>query len=254
MPYECTVLGETPPRATDRLSSPTAAELLPSFLALLPRGRAWQTDEWEQPVGSTVMHRFWRGVAAAFGDFYRAANVLVLGSTIVTADQQTLADWEDDLGLPDPCVDPGATVAARRRLARLRLLPGGASPGFFTCLASRYGVTVTIKDKIRPFECGRSQCGGEDGCANDPDAWYVYCEVTAPDMYFEAGAGECGRTPLGQRAKRSDLECLFNKMKPAHTTVYFIYLDPQYLLLDTPPLLYGDEYLFLDQTSSSVDS
>lgn len=224
MAYECTVLGETPPGAADRLSSPTPSDLLPSLLSLLPRGRAWQSDGWEVTEGTSTLHRFWRAVAHGLGDLYHAAAVTTLGSTVVTADPAYLDDWEFELGLPDPCVAPGATIGARRQAARLRLLPGGAAPAFFVCHASRLGWQIAIEDQYLPFEAGRSDCGGIEGCSDDELAFTVIVAAADADRWFEAGAGEAGLTPLGERPGREDLECVIRRCAPAHATVHFRYL------------------------------
>lgn len=225
MPYECTVLGETPPAAADRLSAPTAGALLPSLLSLLPRGRAWQTDGFEVEFGTSILHRFWRAIGAGLSDVYGRATTVVLGSTVVTADAVFLDDWEAELGLPDPCVAPGATVGARRLAARLRLLPGGASPSFFVCYASRLGWQIDIEDQFLPFEAGRSECGALEGCGDDELSWLVIVSASDADRYFEAGAGEAGLTPLGERPGRADLECVIRRAAPAHTNPIFRYLD-----------------------------
>jgi uncharacterized protein YmfQ (DUF2313 family) len=249
MPYECTVLGDTPPGASDRLSQPTEADLLPSLLSLLPRGRAWQTDEWEVEEGSTVLHRFWRAVAASFADVYRAATITALGSTVVTADPEYLDDWEVELGLPDPCVPPGATIAARRQAARLRLLPGGASAAFFVCYAGRLGWQIEIQDGFVPFEAGRSECGGVDGCLDDELFWLCLVAASEVDRYFEVGSGEVGLTPLGERPGREDLECVISRMAPAHTTVLFRYVDLSTLIDIT-----ADRIITIDKTIVTIDA
>jgi uncharacterized protein YmfQ (DUF2313 family) len=249
MAYECVVLGDDPPSAADRLSAPAADDLLPAILADHPRGRAWQSDGWEQPLGTTVMHRFWRAVAGEIAEIYRAAAGVALDSTVVTASDEAVAEWEMELGLPEPCFDPTQDLASRRLMARLKRIPGGASAAFFVCLAGRYGIAISIDDDFRPWECGRSGCGGPYGLQDDPHLWRVTLEQPGTTLWFEAGHGEAGRTPLGSAPRRADLECLFRRLKPAHTNIVFRYLEG--LVLDGTALGLGDVDLILTTDSET---
>lgn len=242
MPYECITLGDTPPDCTDLLSRPSAADLLPSLLDHLPTGSPWQSGSWRQPLGSTTMHRFFRVVGAYLGDLYALAFKAAQASTVCTADPDCIEDWEYELGQPGPCMAPGENTEARRATLRLHLLSGGASPAYFVCLAGRFGFTIEIDHGWLPFEAGRAECGGYDGCRDDELHWIVTAARNGADRYFEAGLGEAGLTPLGERPIRRDLECLINHFKPAHTTVHFRYSD----------LTLGDS-VTIDKSSVTID-
>jgi uncharacterized protein YmfQ (DUF2313 family) len=216
---------------SDALSAPTGAELLPSIIAQTPRGAAWRTDEVADAGHESYQHRFWRAVADPLADLYAKLWKLALASTGCTlsgpedAENDALADWEREFGLPEPCL-AGVTlsVAQRKKILREKIASqGGQSIAYFVCLARRLGYEVTIRE-TRLFRCGEGRCGKHPigGPANEV-IWRVY--VTSPSVgWFRLGVGRVGRDPLGSFGRRRDLECLFNQWKPAHTQIRFHYV------------------------------
>jgi uncharacterized protein YmfQ (DUF2313 family) len=222
--------GEATP-FSDALTEPSGDALLPSIIAQTPRGAAWRTDEVSDGHHDSYQHRFWRAVAEPIADFYHKAWKLALASTAATlsgpedAENDALADWEREFGLPEPCTSGTSfTVAQRKLILREKVASkGGQSKAYFICLAQRLGYTVTIHENT-VARCGQGRCGRDRaGAPANEVIWRVY--VTSPSVtWARAGAARAGRDPQGSFGRRKDLECLFNKWKPAHTQIRFHYV------------------------------
>ncbi len=122
-----------------------------------------------------------------------------------TADE-LLAAWERNVGLPDDCGGTPATDDERRALVHARLTArGGATEAYFVELAARLGVEITVS-YYQQFLVDYSDVG-------DPlysDEWPHVWLVTAP-----------ASTSSDLRAR---LECLFLRVRPAHTIPLFEYV------------------------------
>lgn len=220
----CDPLPDVPPVAPDALAAPEARRLLPGFLALLPRGPAWHTDETARPIGESVLHRFWRAVSGLFAPFYQRAWQGLMASGPSTVEPAGIADWEEDYGLPGDCLSLPDTDDDRRLAIRMRMsLTGRADIPYFLCLAERIGVTVQIRE-LRPFVTGLAQAGAQE--IGRPAMVHVW-EMTLASrgtVWFECGVSQCGRDPLGRALRHVVLECLFEHFKPAHTQIIWRYL------------------------------
>lgn len=91
---------------------PTKWQLWQQVLALLPRGRAWQTHE--PPVYAldgqgdpdietlTVQQRFWASYAEVLEHLHQRACAL-LNEIFCASVSEMLPDWQTEYGFPDPC-------------------------------------------------------------------------------------------------------------------------------------------------------
>lgn len=149
---------------------------------------------------------------------------------------ETLEDWERVAGLPDSCVVPSSiTIQERRaRLVQKLTSTGGQSLGYYSDIAESLGYPVEFTE-YRPFVVGESQVGltSEEG----PVSTIVYALTDIPGfryfwriavleqrvIWFRAGASELGKDPFAKIDYAEDLECIINKLKPAHTTLIFAY-------------------------------
>ena len=181
-------------------------------LALLPAGPAWPRDE-----GSTLF-----ALLLAEGDEFarvedRATDLLAEANPITT--DEMLADWERVCGLPDECFPGADTVDARRRAVRAKLnARGGASPAYFVDLLASVGWHAAIPE-YRPFRAGSAAAG--DPAADEAWSFVWSAAVTSEVFEFTAGGASAG-DPL--RSWGDDgIECLINKLKPAHTLALFDY-------------------------------
>jgi uncharacterized protein YmfQ (DUF2313 family) len=163
--------------------------------ALRPRGRVWPTDPDSVQVQT---------LTACAGSFERldagAQNLLVDAFPATTVD--LLPEWQSSLGLPDPCVGPGATLQQSQAQVVARLTGiGGVSRADYIAYAAALGFTISIVT-YTPFRCGFGTCGSPLGGPDWAFAWGV--DVTASTQGFAD----------------SVLLCEFQALKPAETTVF----------------------------------
>ena len=223
----CDVLPTSPPALGDELSQPTAEILLPQVLACAPRGPAWGTDEAGDGKGASPEQlKVWRGISAGFAGLYGWAWEVAL-QAFPTSVSIAIDDWERELALPDPCGNPPDGIDARRFAVRARLTAvGGASPGYFICLARAAGYEISIAEPTA-FECSFSECNSaEETTSIDPETIWIVQPESYRQFEFEAGAGGGelgdGGSRLVAYTDITGLECLLRRAQPVHTTLVFI--------------------------------
>lgn len=150
---------------------------------------------------------------------------------------ETLGDWERVAGLPDSCVVPGSiTIQERRqRLVQKLTSTGGQSIGYFADIAENMGYPIEIIE-YRPFVVGESEVGLVEeespagstlvyGLTDLPEIRYYWAiEVLEPRVtWFRVSESELGKDPFAKIDIATDLECVINKLKPAHTNLAFSY-------------------------------
>lgn len=193
---------------------------------LMPRGGAW-------PITGGVV---WQGLMTALGLEGRRCDERAL-QLLDEADPrtcaETLEDWERVLGLPDDCAPANQTFTERRDavIALLRST-GGATIAFFTALAADRGYVVEITEH-RPFICGRSPCGHQStrqqtGSPRIRVVWTVALKTTR-NFWFRTGLGRVGQDPHVSITRANEIECLFERLKPAQTRIVW-----DYFAADTP--------------------
>jgi len=225
-----------------------------AFLALLPTGPAWPRHAWST-LAQTVF-----GLADYWGFVDgRAADLLEIESDPRTT-VELLPDWERSFGLPDPCYAEPLSVYDRQvALVQRMTILGGQSRQFFIDAAAQIGYTISITE-YRPFMVGIDRCGDNrvigDGTylrdefghaivdplghpvANGVLSEYPYV-LGPPDnryywtvhvqnarlSWFRCGSGQCGVDPHLRIGLATDLECLLNRWKPAHTEIIFDYAN-----------------------------
>ena len=127
-----------PPRpdVADALSDPAQGDLAASLYFMLPPGAAWRTPDGAAFEEKSLLGGFLRSLTGALADTYRRIAGIAIESTAVTL-VDSLADWELDLGLPDPCLDEDMTKALRRRAAVAKVRHRGTiTPADFIALAA----------------------------------------------------------------------------------------------------------------------
>lgn len=177
----------------------------------LPPGSIWPRQN--ASVVGTISTALGAGMRRLMG---RAADLLqdVPHDTL----SERLPEWEQTLGLPDPCLGPSPTMEQRRRSVRVAIAArGGQSIAYFTNVALQLGVTITVQE-FAPFRVtGRvgSRIFGSD--------WAHLWVVTLPPTrieYFRAGDRVGGRL---RTWGDSQVECVLTALKPAHTILRFAY-------------------------------
>ena len=193
----------------------TASDFLAAFQRLMPRGPIWprDLDATQTQVLSALQPTYVRST--------NAANALLVDAFPATA-VNLLPEWENTLGLPDPCagIDPLISDRQAHVVARLTSRGGNMSQDYYTSFAKKLGYDITIT-QYAPFRAGVSRAGqpayGED--------WAFVWQVNAPSFtinYFCAGdaAGE----PLATWGSTA-LQCELQRIAPAHTTLIFSYSE-----------------------------
>lgn len=147
-------------------------------------------------------------IEGALLDAAQARAAALLSEMFPATCNESLADWERVLGLPDPCTGPLSSVQQRRQAAVAKDAAGGAlSRPYFIALAASLGYAITI----------------DEGIGGDPYTWRVNAPDTAA-RFFRAGESVAG--DLLQEWGDELLECAIRRLKPAHTDVIFVYAPP----------------------------
>lgn len=210
----------------------TGSDYLQAFLNLLPTGQAWP----RHPM--SVLVRTCSGLTEYWGYVdSRAADLLEIESD-PRKTVELLPDWERAWGLPDPCVKIPQSISARQLALVMKMtLLGGQSRQFFIDTAKKLGYNISITEYM-PYQCGISRCGDTRWAKDNPDsptefAWqlaqpeiryYWTVHVDALKIgHFYTGRSECGIDRLLSIQHAEDLECLFDRIKPAHTQIIYDY-------------------------------
>lgn len=159
-------------------------------------------------------------LAARAGVFERVdsrADVLIEEADPRTA-YELLSDWERVAGLPDPCVDREQTIA-ERRAALLRVLTstGGASRKYFQEVAADLGYDVTVED-YTAYTVADTVDKPIYGIAWRWAFTVRSAEETVSYFTVDGGVSEALASWGNDR-----LECVIERLKPAHTRVIFAY-------------------------------
>jgi uncharacterized protein YmfQ (DUF2313 family) len=190
-----------------------ATDYLAQFQRLLPRGRIW--------------HRGWGRVQDAdlltlmptWSRLHARLNALI-GEIFPCSTLELLTEWEATLGLPDPCVGELGSVQQRVRAVCAKFAArGGQSKTYYRQVAAALGFSIEIHE-FTPFTAG-----WEAGLPVYGESWAHTWSITAvAEMiwYFEAGNSTAGE-PLRIWGNRL-LECVFERIKPAHTILIFRYV------------------------------
>lgn len=208
----------------DILSAPGVETLLPSGLALWPRGAAWGSPDGEAPRTDTVFAGLTRALLAPFADLYAKSWRLIEESRSGTL-VDSLEDWERDFGLPSRCVTGAQT--REQRLATLRARVAGLAtitPADVIRLAAGLGYVVAVEEPDA-FLAGDSALNGlgELSDAALEQQWVILVR-DAPFSRFEAGISEAGADRLLD-FDNGALECEIERIRPAWTLVYFNYAE-----------------------------
>lgn len=226
------------PLVADTFRCPTKFELFRQVLALLPRGRAWQTHEdvheiavtgqsseverYEAdttPLGAepfaerlTTLQRYWLAYAELLEVLHQRACALVEEMFCATT-TELRAEWGAEYGFPDPC-EPFDTLCQKVRAE------GGATCAYLASLAARVGWYVECREcdpGARP-DCAIADLSAVCECAPGEVVFRIITSrspaATRPDPFnADAAAADCTPPcPLPPAA----VVCLIERFKPAH--------------------------------------
>lgn len=240
---------EPPPPPPELCRHETGPAYLAMLQQLLPRGAAWTREP------EAVLTALLTAIADELSCIDAKAADL-LRETDPRYALELLADWERNLGLPDPCTGPLELLQDRRAAVVERIAnQGGQSPAYFEATLAARGFPEARVREFLPFVAGRAVAGDRltnpqrafrAGYARAGDAltnnenWLYTWAVDAPNFsfaYFRAGQSTAGE-PL-RTWSNAPLECLVHELQPAHTLVLFFYFvalrpDPVVATLAVP--------------------
>jgi uncharacterized protein YmfQ (DUF2313 family) len=240
---------------SDRHIRRSGSDYTDSFLSMLPQGQAWPRHAPDSVLvqGITGLCDYWGFVDG------RAADLLEIESDPRTT-VELLPDWERNWGLPDPCYAEPQTIGQRQLALVMRMtMQGAQSREFFIAVAAQIGYSITITE-YRTFVVGIDRCGDNRvyGDGSDPmyNEWgqpiknpngknvaqgelseWPYYGLGPPEnrfywtvhvheaslTWFRVTKGQTGVDPHLRIGLASDLECLLNRWKPAHSSIIFDY-------------------------------
>lgn len=134
---------------------------------------------------------------------------------------QLLVDWERVYGLPDACGSVAVTAEERRAYLVAKVAAtGGLSRPYFESLAAVLGYPDITITTFRPTSCEMS-C---ESLVID-DTWRFAWQVNVPDQGDNHGffLADSTCTEPVDHYLTGVLECVFMRLKPAHTYVLFTY-------------------------------
>ncbi len=173
--------------------------------ALLPPGKLWTTL-----AEDAVFLALLESIAAEFARVNDRAAVLCEELDPRTANE-LFDEWETFAGLPDPCIGELPTLSQRRAAVVARLTAtGGQSRQYFIDLAASLGFTATI-----------SEYDGVNPALIDQFYWQMDLPLNGDIVEFDVGSTV--NEPLRNWGTNELLECVIQRLKPAHTTVIFSY-------------------------------
>ena len=183
--------------------------------ALLPTGRAWATES------DPALADFIAALALELARIEQRATELLAEATPYGA-YETLPEWEATAGLPDECSASAAgDIQARRMALVARLAGGGAqSKAFYLRLLRVSGQPQAEITKFSPTTCN-DDCNAALYSDNDSYCWAV--SLHGSGDHRPANCNDDCNSPL-QLYQSSAIECVLNKLKPAHTYLIFKYV------------------------------
>jgi uncharacterized protein YmfQ (DUF2313 family) len=199
-------------------------------MALLPTGPVWPRD----PAG--VLSRTVRGLSGVHWRAWRRVRAM-LAEADPRSIYETLRMWEIDCGLPDPCLENPPTTIEGRRAAVIAKRQRGATtrPADFIRLAAILGYEIEIVE-FRPMRTW-SSCtdalnpdqviaapGAEPRSIGWPHTWLV--RVLNFDLSIRWMRCDGGCTEFLREWARGEIECVFERIKPAQTLIIFSYPPP----------------------------
>lgn len=153
-------------------------------------------------------------------DAAQANTAKLLREMFPSSCEATLPEWEQEYGLPDPCIIEPQTISERRAMLQFKVRArGGLSLPYFLEMAETLGYEGVTMGNYYPMSCDDS-C---DAAVRDEGwrgAWYV----NRPDPTLHVMMScEDNSDEVVDAYKTGPLECQINRLKPADTTVVFTY-------------------------------
>jgi uncharacterized protein YmfQ (DUF2313 family) len=146
----------------------------------------------------------------------------LIGEIIPCTTTGLLPEWEETLGLPDPCTGPLSTTDQRRQAVCTKFTArGGQSIDYFIKLLASFGYDGIVITQYAPFRCGINTCGQPLYGEAWAFAWKIEVPISVTITYFTVGLSTAGDPLRAWGDKR--LECLIERYAPSHTIPIIAY-------------------------------
>lgn len=183
---------------------------------LMPMGIAWPRHP------DSVQAALLKALGQDFQKNDASAQSLLKGAFPSMA-LELLDEWEETLGLPDPCsISEQGTIQARRGAITSRLVSEGSlSKAYMISVCAALGYTITITE-YRQARAGWSVAGDPINGEYWPFTW----KVTAPDVTYTIA--KAGQTFAGEPLRswgNKTLPCTLERINPAHTVYLLEYVE-----------------------------
>lgn len=193
----------------------TAAAYYAQLKALLPQGPAWDAERVPE------IHQLLEA-----GSLELAREDLRLSDLLGESDpnrvRELVPDWEQVMGLPDPCLGVSPTFEDRQLAVRRRLTEvGGQSPAFFVQLAISVGYLQATVTEYRTPRFGNARFG--KARFGTWSAQYMWTLNTGPRRRL---GRRFAASYWGERFgvnPSSALECVIRRAAPAHALEFINY-------------------------------
>lgn len=183
------------------------------ILNLFPNGRAWN---------KLRNSKFTKLIETYSKEFVRVHKRVdqVLEEADPRTISETMDDWERVLGLPDSCTFGVDQSFEERKLTILQKLTtgGGANAAFFEEIATQFGYPDVKVTNYKRCRSGAARSG--DSITNI--GWEFVFRISSPDAL--AQTAKSGSAKSGDPIRKFGnpiMECVMQKLKPAHTTIDF---------------------------------
>jgi uncharacterized protein YmfQ (DUF2313 family) len=189
----------------------TSDDYLHDLQALLPPGPAWPRDL------NAQLTKLLQAEADGLARVDARTDDLKREMDPRTATEM-LPDWEDMLGLPDPCIGPLPTILRCQQAITAKIVDdGGQTAGHYIAVAALFGYEISVTT----FQCFTCETACEEPIYDEP--WRFAAQINAPlntiqDFTCVSGCDEPLRT-----WGNTTLECVLNRRKQSHTHLIFAY-------------------------------
>ena len=182
--------------------------------SLLPLGLAWSRNP------ASTLQKLLGAFGACLATVHARCDDLIR-EAVAPDSHELLDDYEKQCGLPDECTVQGTlTLAERQNAVAAKLAArGGQSRAYFIGVAAAAGYPDATITEFQPRRYGRSRMGERYG----GPGWQFTWQFNLPaSQVLHRRSGQPGGEPY-QVFGNAAFECTINKLKPAHTRVFFAY-------------------------------
>lgn len=194
-----------------------------AIAANLPSGRVWAP----KLLRGSNLNALLRGIAPTFERMDGFVQRFV-EQCIPTETEVYLEEWEDALGIPDPCIPIESDPAKRRRniAIKLALLAGVQTRADFQFIATLFDLVVEVNPGIDHVSIADGGYGLKTPVMDIPADFasvaIARCSIVVVES-VPSNAQFPYEFPLPfATGEQLQMRCLFETLKPAHTQIVYV--------------------------------